>query len=122
MTKYAPIPLGAHAFFDVALVAIGLSGPFVLGFSNQFWPAAYTIGASLFGFALNAITDYPIGLWRKLPFAAHRLIEWTAPLPFVVVPWMYFADAGPMPWLMSAIGVAIFLNAAFTQARKPVAA
>jgi len=122
MTKYAPISLNAHAAIDVLLVVVGLSGPFVLGFSDQFWPTAYTIGVSLVGFGLNAITDYPVGLWRKLPFAVHRFIEWTSPAPFVVAPWMYFADAGPMPWLLTGIGASIFLNATFTQGRKPVAA
>jgi hypothetical protein len=108
----------AHAVLDVALVIIGFAGPFVLGFGQMTWPTAYCLGSAGFGLALNSITDYPVGIFRKLPFSLHRLVELSSPIPFVAVPWMYFADAGAMPWLMTGIGAAVFGNAVLTRSPK----
>jgi hypothetical protein len=122
MTFYAPIGLKWHALIDIGLVIAGLSGPFVLDFSHLLMPTLYCFAASLVGFVLNSITDYPIGIWRKVPFSLHQAVEWTSPVPFIAVPWMYFSDAGAMPYFLSAIGVVIFLNATLTRPRKLVAA
>lgn len=112
------IGLRLHAAFDMLLVALGLIGPFALGYSHLIWPTLYTVGAALFGLGLSAVTDYPAGLWRRLPFALHRLIEWSAPLPFILVPWLLFAEAGAMPWFMTALGIAIVLNASLAVQRQ----
>ena len=51
-----------------------------------------------------------------------QVIEWTSPLPFIVVPWLEYRDAGAMPWFLTAIGLAIVANTALTREAKPVLA
>jgi hypothetical protein len=99
-------------------VIVGFTGPFVLGFSDLIWPTAYCLASAGFGLALNSITDYPVGFFRKLPFSLHRLVELSSPIPFIGVPWTYFSDAGLMPWFMTGIGVAIFTNAILTRVKR----
>jgi hypothetical protein len=118
MNGPVPLNLNIHAAFDVVLVIAGFAGPFVLGFSDLFWPTAYCLGSAGFGLALNSITDYPIGFFRKLPFSLHRLVELSSPIPFIGVPWTYFADAGLMPWFMTGIGIGVFANALMTRVKR----
>jgi hypothetical protein len=118
MNKRALLPVSAHAALDVALVIAGFAGPFVLAFSHLEWPTVYCLGAAGFGLTLNSVTDYPIGIFRKLPFSLHRLVELSSPIPFIAVPWTYFADAAAMPWFMTGIGAAVFGNALLTRTKQ----
>jgi hypothetical protein len=120
--SYGPLSLRAHALIDALLVVIGLAGPFVLGYAGHTPATLYTFALVAFGLGLNLVTDYPLGLFRRLPFKWHQLVEWTAALPFIAVPWLVFREAGAMPWFVSAIGAAITLNTALTRPRAPPAA
>lgn len=66
---------------------------------------------------LNLVTDYPLGLIKRVPFKRHKLIEPTSPPIFIGIPWYFFSDAGLMPWATSTIGVLALLNALLTQPR-----
>lgn len=102
-----------HVFLDYLLVGAGLLGPWLLQFSHHAAATLYTLALSGFGLLLNLTTRYPGGVWKLVPAPWHRLVEWTSPGVFIVVPWVFFADAGAMPWLLSGIGVLIVLNATF---------
>jgi hypothetical protein len=56
-----------------------------------------------------------------LPMKFHRFMELTSPPITLVVPWMFFADAGAFPWVMSAAGIAVVANAALTRPVAPPA-
>jgi hypothetical protein len=109
-----------HSILDWVLVAIGLAGPVVLGYTNQLWPTLYSYTAVGVGILLNLATNYPGGLAKLLPMRWHQAIEWTSPAPFIAGPWLLFPDAVEMKWLLTGIGVAILLNTALTQKMKPV--
>lgn len=115
MQAYAPISLDTHVALDYGLVALGLAAPWLLGFSHLAGATAYTLALAAFGLGLNLVSNFPGGLWKRLPFRWHRLVEWSSPPPFIVGPWLFFADAGAMPWVLSAIGTGILLNAALTR-------
>jgi len=114
---YEPIGLGQHVALDYLYVGAGLVAPWVLGFSQHTGATAYALALAVFGLGLNALTDYPGGVLRVIPFRWHRLVEWASPPAFVVVPWLFFAHAGAMPWFLSAVCAAIVLNTAFTRPR-----
>ena len=120
MSTYGPNNLRLHVGLDYLFVALGLVAPCVLVYSQNFEATAYTLALTLFGFGLNLVTDYPGGLWRKLPFKWHRYVEWTTPVPFILIPWLFFSHAGAMPWFLTALGVAILLNSTFTRPRPPL--
>jgi hypothetical protein len=122
--KYGPIPLTFHALIDVALTIAGFSAPWFFGYSDQLLPTLYTLAVASFGLVMNSITNYPVGIWRALPFSWHKAVEFTAPVPFIAVPWLYFPQATEMKWFLTALGTAIALNAFFThriQVAEPAA-
>lgn len=108
--RYAPISLRAHARIDAVLVVVGLAAPWVFGYSDHRLATLGTLALTAFGLGLNLVTDYPGGLWKRLPFRWHRVVEWTAPVPFSGLPWLAFPEAGAAPWFLSALGIAILLN------------
>lgn len=122
MLETKPFPLSLHVVLDYAFVLIGLSAPWALGFQEQTAATLYTLGLAAFGLGLNVVTQYPGGVWKVLPFKWHRYVEWAAPPAFVVVPWMFFAEAGAMPYVLSALGLCIFANATFTRPKSSSAA
>lgn len=118
MPAYGPFGMPLHVRLDHGLVLLGAASPWVLGFSGHLGATLYTLGLAAFGLGLNAITDYPGGIWKVLPFNWHRYVEFAAPPPFILVPWVFFADAGAMPYVVSALGVAIVINAVLTRPRQ----
>jgi hypothetical protein len=116
---YGPLTLRMHMALDYALPVFGLACPWLLGYSHWQGATLYTFGLVAMGLGLNLVTQYPAGLLRLLPFAWHRWVEFTSPAPFILGPWLWFADAGAMPWAMSGIGAAILFNAALTRPQEP---
>jgi hypothetical protein len=115
--QYGPINIKFHARLDNIFVIAGLLAPWALDFSHLKGATFYTVGLSLFGLGVNLATDYPTGMWKGIPFKWHRVIELLSPPPFIVLLWLFFADAGAVPWFLSAVGIGILLNAGFTRPR-----
>ncbi len=119
MNESTPFPISVHIALDYAFVVIGFVAPWLLGFQGYTAAMLYTLLLAAFGLGLNVITDYPGGLWRALPFSWHRYIEWAAPPAFILVPWLFFPGAGAMPYVLTALGIGIFANAALTRPAPP---
>lgn len=117
-TRYAPVSLSTHAWLDVVLLGILFVSPWLFGYSQHRGATLLAVGFSILGMGLNFITDYPVGLWRKLPMKWHRMVELTSPPITIVVPWVFFRDAGAFPWVATVLGVAILVSAVLT---RPVA-
>jgi hypothetical protein len=115
MKDYAPISLKLHAAGDLIALMFLLVSPWLLGFSQYSTATQYTVALVVIGMGLNFITDYPLGLFKKVPFKWHRLVELTSPAIFIGVPWYFFADAGLMPWVASAVGVGAVMNSLLTR-------
>jgi hypothetical protein len=114
-TRYAPISLATHATLDVVLLGILFVSPWVFGYAHHKGATMLAVGFPILGMGLNFITDYPVGLWRKLPMKWHRLVELTSPPITIVVPWVFFRDAGAFPWVASVLGLAILISAMLTR-------
>jgi hypothetical protein len=115
MKNYAPLSLKLHAAGDLVALLFLLVSPWLLGFSQYATATYYTVGLFVVGMGLNLVTDYPLGLFKKLPFQWHRVVELTSPPIFIVGPWYFFADAGLMPWVASAVGAGAVMNALLTR-------
>ena len=114
-TGYAPIPLRTHARVDIAVLSFVLVSLWLLGYSQHGGATTMAVLCFVFGMGLNLATDYPVGLVRMLPMTFHRFMELTSPPITLGVPWMFFADAGAFPWVMTAAGIAVVANAALTR-------
>lgn len=63
----------------------------------------------------NFITDYPVGIWRKLPMRWPRTIELTSPPVRIVMPLVFFQGAGAFPYVASGLGMAILVSSLLTR-------
>jgi thiamine transporter ThiT len=114
-TRYAPIPLALHAKIDVAVLSFVLVSPWVFGFTQHRGATIMAVCAFFGGMALNLVTDYPAGLVKLIPMKLHKLAEITSPPITLIVPWVFFADAGAFPWVMTIAGLAVIANAMLTR-------
>ena len=117
-TPYAPISLKAHAILDAALLGLMLIAPWLFGYAQHTGATQWSVALFFIGMGLNAVTDYPLGIVRKLPMKFHRMVEMTSPGIFILVPWLFFRDAGAMPWVATLVGVGVLLNTTFTREVK----
>jgi hypothetical protein len=119
--NYGPIPLNLHAALDALILGGLLMSPWMLGFSHHREASLWVVVLFAGGMGLNLITNYPLGLIKKLPMKWHRWVEFTTPGVFIAVPWLFFAHAGAMPWACTAAGALVVLNALFTREQGPKA-
>jgi hypothetical protein len=108
-----PVSARMHALSDAIILSAGLVAPSVLGYADGV-AALYTYAIVASGVLLNLLTDYPLGVLRKVPLRVHRMIELTGPGVFIVLPWLLFP--GPAAWVLSVIGAINFATAALTDA------
>ena len=118
---YAPSSLRTHALLDAVLLGFILVAPWLLGYSQHVGATQWSIALFFIGMGLNVVTDYPLGLLRKLPMKFHKMVEMTSPGIFIAIPWLFFRDAGAMPWAATAVGVGVLLNTLFTREVAPPA-
>jgi hypothetical protein len=112
---YGPISLRNHALLDAVLLGFILFAPWLLGYSHHVGATQWSVALFFIGMGLNIVTDYPLGLIRKLPMKFHKMVELTSPGLFIAIPWLFFRDAGAMPWAATAVGVGVLLNTLFTR-------
>lgn len=115
MKEYGPFSISMHAVNDLVGLVFLLFSPWLFGFNENTDATNYTVALFIIGMSLNIVTDYPLGVVKKLPFNWHKLVEFTSPPLFIIIPWVFFSDAGSMPWVVSIIGVLVVINAWFTQ-------
>lgn len=79
-----PISPRAHGALDYATVAATLLAPRLLGFPGRAARASYLLAGG-YG-ALSALTDYPLGVRRTVPFRAHGAAEGLVGLALPALP------------------------------------
>jgi hypothetical protein len=112
MTK--PISARVHGVLDYATVAAFLNAPMVFGFTGT---TAATILYWLSGIHLlmTGCTDFPLGVFKWIPFKIHGAIEVVAGLFILVAPWIFgFSDNSPARNFFVAVGIIIFVVVALT--------
>ena len=114
-TRHAPISLQTHAILDAALLGLMLIAPWLFGYTQHAGTTQWSVALFFIGMGLNIVTDYPLGLIRKLPMKFHRMVEMTSPGIFILVPWLFFGDAGAMPWVATIVGVGVMVNTTLTR-------
>jgi len=114
-TTYSPFSIKFHAINDLVALTFLLVSPWLLGYSEYADATKFAVALFFIGMGLNVVTDYPLGILKKVPFKWHRIVEFTSPPLFIGIPWYFFRDAGAMPWVASAVGVGAFMNALLTR-------
>jgi hypothetical protein len=113
--SYAPISLKTHAILDAILLGFILIAPWLLGYTEHAGATQWSVALFFIGMGLNLVTDYPLGIIRKLPMKFHRMVEMTSPGLFIAIPWLFFREAGAMPLAATAVGLGVLLNTLLTR-------
>lgn len=114
-TTYAPISLALHARIDAAVLTLVLVSPWLFGFTQHRGATIMAVCAFFGGMGLNVVTDYPLGLLKLIPMKLHKLAEVTSPPVTLIAPWVFFADAGAFPWVMTFAGLVVLANTMLTR-------
>jgi hypothetical protein len=113
--SYAPISLKTHAILDAVLLGFILIAPWLLVYTEHAGATQWSVALFFIGMGLNLVTDYPLGIIRKLPMKFHRMVEMTSPGLFIAIPWLFFREAGAMPLAATAVGLGVLLNTLLTR-------
>lgn len=98
------IPTRIHAILDYLGGIVLIALPFLFGFESEAatWIMVILgVGVLLY----SAMTDYELGLVRKLPMPGHLAMDGIGGVLLLVSPWLFgFADVDPW-WLFVLLGV-----------------
>ena len=107
------LPTRVHGMLDYLLGALLIAAPWLFGFADggaeQWVPVALGAGVLLY----SAVTDYELGLVKKLQMPAHLLLDALGGLLLAASPWMFGFDE--RVWIPHvAVGLFEVLTAAIT--------
>jgi hypothetical protein len=112
MTK--PISARVHGVLDYATVAAFLNAPMVFGFTGT-TPATILYWLSGIHLLMTGCTDFPLGVFKWIPFRIHGAIEVVAGLFILVAPWIFGFSGNPAARnFFVAVGVIIFVVVALS--------
>ncbi len=96
-----------HAYLDYP-VAIGLIAmPFLFGLGVENTLAfSLSVATGIAAFALTALTDHHLGLFRVLPYALHLAVDGLVGLAFVAAP-LVLGFAGLDFWYYMVLGLTV---------------
>lgn len=102
-----------HGVLDYAMVAAFLNAPMVFGFHGT--PAAIVYWLAGIHLLMTGCTDFPLGLFKFIPFRIPGAIEVVARVFLIVTPWIYgFAGDYAARNFFVAIAIIILVVAALT--------
>jgi len=108
-----PISARVHGVLDYAAVAAFLNAPMVFGFHGT--PAAIVYWLAGLHLLMTGFTDFPLGLFKMIPFRVHGVIDLLAGIFLLVSPWLFgFAADNAARNFFIAMGIIILAVAGLT--------
>jgi hypothetical protein len=108
-----PISARVHGVLDYATVAAFLNAPMVLGFHGT--PAAIVYWLAGIHLLMTGFTDFPLGVFKVIPFKIHGAIDLVAGVFLLVAPWIFgFAGDYTARNFFVAIAIITFVVVALT--------
>jgi hypothetical protein len=102
-----------HGVLDYATVAAFLNAPMVFGFHGI--PAAIVYWMAGIHLLMTGCTDFPLGVFKWIPFRIHGVIELLAGIILLVAPWVFgFAQDSSARNFFLAIGIVVLVVVALT--------
>lgn len=83
-----PITARAHGVVDYAVVAAFLNAPMVFGFEHSV-PATIVYWLAGIHLLMTGCTDFPLGVFKWIPFRVHGAIDLIAGVFLLVAPWVF---------------------------------
>lgn len=94
MIKDGPIPLFLHGVAEYAAAVLFILAPFLFGFDGNV-PTAVSIAVGVVILLVALVTEYPAGVVRNLPLAAHIVLDFVLAIFLIAAPFIFsFTDEG----------------------------
>jgi len=101
------IPPKIHGFLDIAVIAVLLFAPSLLGFVPEASRICHALG--IVYIVLVLATAYPLGIFKWIPFTVHGTIELFLSPILVALPWLTgFSNDSTSRNFFIVAGVALF--------------
>jgi hypothetical protein len=108
-----PISARVHGILDYATVAAFLNAPMVLGFHGT--PAEIVYWLAGIHLLMTGFTDFPLGVFKVIPFRIHGAIDLVAGVFLLVAPWIFgFAGDFTARNFFVAMAIIVFVVVALT--------
>src|SRR5438270_283029 len=108
-----PISAHVHGVLDYATVAAFLNAPMVFGFGGTSATIVYWLAG--IHLLMTGCTDFPLGVFKWIPFRIHGAIEVLAGLFLLVAPWVFgFSGVYPARNFFVAVGIIILVVVTLT--------
>lgn len=102
-----------HGILDYALAILFLIAPAVFGFTDIAATLSYIIGVVYVGTSL--LTQYPLGLFKLIPFPIHGALESGMAVLWIFMPWLFnFSENDAARNFFVAAGVGLLVVVLFT--------
>jgi VIT1/CCC1 family predicted Fe2+/Mn2+ transporter len=104
--RNGPVPLLLHGLIEYLVGALFVLAPFLFGFDDNAATAlAIIVGVVILLFALA--TDYPAGVVRSMPLAAHIVLDYVLGIFLIAAPFLFGFDEETAPFAFFVVlGVA----------------
>jgi len=113
-----------HGVIDVVTVVVLLLAPSLVGLGGS--PAAVAYSLAAIHLLLTLITRFPMGIWKKVPFVYHGIVELIVGIALLLLP--SYAGYGPgspakrFYLAMGAVILVVWALTAYRGADEPVRA
>ena len=109
-----------HGVIDLVTVLVLLLAPTVVGLGGS--PAAIAYSLAAIHLLLTLLTRFPMGVWKKIPFVYHGIVELIVGIALLLLPsYAGYGPGSPAKRFYLAMGAVILIVWALTAYRGPEA-
>ncbi|WP_420148214.1 SPW repeat domain-containing protein [Spirosoma sp.] len=112
-----PIPTKVHGLLDYTTGALFIASPWLLNFADNSAARRVAVGTGVAVLGLSALTDYEVGIVKRVPMATHLAVDKANGVLVAASPWL-FGFAKRICWPHLAFGL-LELGAGLLTQRKP---
>jgi len=112
-----PIPTKVHGLLDYTTGALFIASPWLLGFARNDAARRVAVGTGVAVLGLSTLTDYEVGLAKRIPMATHLTVDTINGILVAASPWL-LGFAKRISWPHVTFGL-LELGAGLLTQRKP---
>lgn len=106
-----------HGILDLVTVVVLLFAPLVVGLGGA--PALIAYSLAAIHLLMTLLTNFPMGVWRRIPFFVHGIVELIVGVALLILPsYAGYGPGSPARRFYLAMGAAILIVWALTAYRE----
>jgi hypothetical protein len=105
-----------HGVIDLITVAVLVLGSIVVGLGGS--PLAIALTLAAVHLLMTLLTDFPMGVWKRIPFFVHGIVELVVGIGLLILPsYAGYSPGSPARRFYLAMGAVILIVWALTAYR-----